>query len=457
MLSPRCSTTNSTGPVGVIGIGVVIAAILLLLPGIGEGALPGEKVLLGEIEGAPITLESFKEILRHDPLRAFERSARPEFTPAPEDRPALKRHLEEYLTNEVLYREAVRNGFPAAPEVAADLAVTMRSFTIEYFRASLQAEAQKQATISDEDLAAFGTNYLVELAGISFNPGIPDEEKRARRAAEEIRKLLVDGAVEFDQVVGCLEQRLDTSQAGFLAEKYAGWLAAPDLPPVLGAEIQKLKDGDVSRVIRSGARYMVFRLKERRKLSAREAGSDRLLQARIAGGKASMLLQQDYQRMFERHMARIAFNLDNLYDRRKYGETLIGLGDFYRIDVYEFLERVNQMNIPTVGQIGATYFVDPANRQNAERFIQIYFISPLIYYLEGKERKLDELPDFRAAYDYRRRVTIAQLYLQHQRQVFRQKLNGQCQEIDLAEERLAFWRKSLWRKYGARMSAELFQ
>ncbi|MCL4516505.1 MAG: peptidylprolyl isomerase [Firmicutes bacterium] len=439
-----------------IGIGAMVAAILLLLPGIGEGALPGEKVLLGEIEGAPITLESFKEALRHDPLRAFERSARPEFAPAPEGRPELKRHLEEYLTNEVLYREAVHNGFPAAPEVAADLAVTMRSFTIEYFRASLQAEAQKQVTISDEDLAAFGTNYLVELVGISFNPGIPDEEKRARRAAEEIRKLLADGAAEFDQVVGAyLEQRLAASQAGFLAEKYAGWLAAPDLPPVLGAEIQKLKDGDVSRVIRSGARYMVFRLKERRKLSAREAGSDRLLQARIAGGKASMLLQQDYQRMFERHMARIAFNPDNLYDRRKYGETLIGLGDFYRIDVYEFLERVNQMKIPTVGQIGATYFVDPANRQNAERFIQIYFISPLIYYLEGKERKLDELPDFRAAYDYRRRVTIAQLYLQHQRQVFRQKLNGQCQEIDLAEERLAFWQKSLWRKYGARMSAEL--
>lgn len=448
-----------------LGLFGLVALLLLLMafwPNQGATTAPvsadasrapmADDTVVGEIEGKPITLGAFVEALRHDPLYAFAgESGLARLKQNLADRRELKRRLDEYLTNEALYREAVRTGFPNESSAPAELTATMRSFTIEYFKLSLEAEVRKQVTLSKGDLAPFRTSYLVDQVGIPFDPRKQDEEQRAREAADEVRQILQASPADFGRAIDAyFKQLLDSSQIAYVAEKTSGWLTVPDLPEAIGAEIQNLKDGEI-RVIRSDNKYTVVRLRERKQLSAREVESNQILQDRATTQQANALIQQEYQRLYDKHKPRITLRLDNLYDQSKYGDVFLESGDFYRITATEFLQMVEGMGVPGIGPMGTLYFVDPDNRTNAERFIQMYFVGPLIYYLEGKEKKLDEQPAFQAAYDYRRRTTIARLYLQRQREALR--LNPgpapQNQATDVTEERLASWLRDLRQTYGA--------
>jgi len=236
-----------------------------------------------------------------DRVREVVRQLQRQNTPLPAEDVLQKQILERMITD-MLQRQYARENGVRVDDTQLNLAITriaqQNNFpSLDAFRAKLEAdgvdyqrfreeirgeiistrlrkrEVESKLMISEKDVDDYLANKArIGSAGEEFHLAhilvvVPEQASAAKiqaareRAEQALSKL--NGGADFAQVAASISDAKDALKGGDL-----GWRSGDTIPPLFMNELQNMKPGQISAVLRSSSGFHILKLLEKRSASA---------------------------------------------------------------------------------------------------------------------------------------------------------------------------------------------
>lgn len=185
------------------------------------------------------------------------------------DEASVDRAIEQIARNNQIEREELLRRAVAQGRDLAEFREGLRGELLMQRLREREVETRVQVSEAEVDavLSSLGTaaNTEYQLAQILIRvpeSASPEQTEKARQRIDELRRQLATGA-NFEPLAAANSEAPEAGAGGDL-----GWRAAERLPTLFFREIEKLKPGQLSPVIRSAAGFHLLRLNDQRQVSA---------------------------------------------------------------------------------------------------------------------------------------------------------------------------------------------
>ncbi len=184
------------------------------------------------------------------------------------DDASVDRAIEQIARNNQLERDALLKRVAQGQGVSAFREGLRNDMLMQRLR-EREVDARVQVSEAEVDavLSSLGTSADTEysLSQILIRvpeSASPEQTEKARLRMVALRQQLATGA-NFAQIAAANSEAPEASAGGDL-----GWRAAERLPTLFVREVEKLKPGQLSQLIRSAAGFHLLRMNDQRKVSA---------------------------------------------------------------------------------------------------------------------------------------------------------------------------------------------
>ena len=185
------------------------------------------------------------------------------------DEAAVDRAIEQIARNNQLDRDELLRRASAQGRDIAGFREGLRGELLMQRLREREVDARVQVSEAEVDAvlaslgAAANTEYQLSQILIRLpESASPEQTEKARARMLSLRQQLATGA-NFAQMAAANSEAPEASAGGDL-----GWRAAERLPTLFFREIEKLKPGQLSTIIRSAAGFHLLRLNDQRQVSA---------------------------------------------------------------------------------------------------------------------------------------------------------------------------------------------
>jgi len=185
------------------------------------------------------------------------------------DEPAIDRALDQIAAQNRMNREELLRRSQAEGRNVKLLREGLRAELLMQRLREREVDARIQVSEADVDaaLASLGASANVEyrLAQILIRlpeTATPEQVERARSRLQDLRAQAGDEG-SFARLAAAYSEAPEAAAGGEL-----GWRSAERLPTLFVREVEGLKPGDMSRILRSPAGFHLLRLADRRQVSA---------------------------------------------------------------------------------------------------------------------------------------------------------------------------------------------
>lgn len=180
----------------------------------------------------------------------------PENSPFKLSRVQIEQFVQSWIESELLYQQALKEGYLKRPEIKKRLKEVERDFLVSVF---LEQYVDKQVYVSDDDIRRYydeNANTFIRKENLYHIKMIL---LNSYKEANNIRKRILAGE-DFSELAKL--HSLDKSKAN---GGDIGWVSVKDVSPALAKVIPTLKIGKLSKPVKSEIGYHLIQLLEVRK------------------------------------------------------------------------------------------------------------------------------------------------------------------------------------------------
>jgi len=201
--------------------------------------------------GSPIVAKVGKEIFTMEDLKKII----PQHPDVEISSLQIQNYIKRWIENELVYQEALVNGFEKDPEIQKGIHKVVRDYIVVRY---LENNVDKDIKVTESEIEEFYQNNSSEFVRPKDLYNLQLISVKTYREANAIRSSIAGGEKFADLA---REHSLDDSREN---GGQLGWLSLDDLPPVLAAKVPYIGINKTSR-IKALQGYYIIQVKEKRK------------------------------------------------------------------------------------------------------------------------------------------------------------------------------------------------